>query len=265
MIRWDGESWWIRDLGSRNGTYVDDAAVPQGGTVPLRSGACVAFGARAEAWELVDACAPQATLMPIDGGEPIFLSQAINGIPTKEEPQATAYLDGETWLLEHDDSKVPLEKGCEVVVAGRTFRFDCPSIASATTASTERDWTVVGATLILEVSRDEEHVSLTIAAGDRRQEFGERACFYLVLVLARERLRAGTDTLSGGWLAVEDLLRMVPDYASGMHLNVEIFRLRRLLSSVGCRDAAAIIERRRGQIRLGSDQVEIRRPPMDVV
>jgi hypothetical protein len=51
---------------------------------------------------------------------------------------------------------------------------------------------------------------------------------------------------------------MIPEYTSQMHLNVEIFRLRRLLSAAGFVDAGGIIERRRGQLRIGVERIEIR-------
>jgi hypothetical protein len=265
MIRWDGGAWSVRDLGSRNGTYVNDTVIPKGEPIVLRRGARIAFGAPAEAWELINDRRPEAAVISLDGGDPIFLTGAVNGIPTREEPLATVYLDKDRWLLEHEESRVALQAGALFVVAGRAFRFDCPSDACATAAAREREWSLDSSTLVLGVSRDEEHVSLTIQASDRAQELGERACFYLMLVLARARLRATSEDGTGGWVPIDTLLRMVPEYSSGTHLNVEIFRLRRLLANAGVRDAAQIIERRRGQVRLGSDRIEIRRVVADVV
>ena len=259
MVRWDGQGWSIRDLGSRNGTYVNDAALARGQSVLLRRGARIAFGGPGETWELTDAGGPSAAIIPLDGGDPIFLTQPITGIPTLDEPLATVYLDAEDWLLECDESRVGLRPGAEFVVAGHRFRFECPSGASATVASADHDGDLSRATLILCVSRDEEHVSLQLQTEDRTQDLGERASFYLMLVLARERLAsAGLDPAESGWIAIDSLLKMIPDYSSGVHLNVEIFRLRRLLGNAGVRDAARVIERRRGEIRLGSDRIEIR-------
>jgi hypothetical protein len=258
LIRWDGQAWSIRDLGSRNGTFVNDVPIPKGEEIPLRRGVRIAFGGPGEAWELINADRPEAAVVPLDGGEPILLSRSITGIPTKAEPLATIYLDRGIWLLEHEESRRPLESGALFVVSGRAFRFDCPSAVAPTTASAEQGWMLGDADFILGVPRNEEAVSLTVKSGERTLDLGQRASFYLLLVLARERLRQPSRGADQGWVAVDDLLRMIPEYTSQMHFNVEIFRLRRLLSGAGFVDAGAIIERRRGQVRVGIDRIEIR-------
>ena len=258
LIRWDGHAWSIRDLGSRNGTFVNEVPITKGEEIALRRGARIAFGGPGEAWELTNADQPEAVVVPLDGGAPIPLSRSVTGIPTKAEPLATIYLDRGIWLLEHEESRRPLESGALFVVAGQAFRFDCPSAVAPTTEATARGWMLADADLFLSVPRNEEAVSLTVKSGERTLNLGQRASFYLLLVLARERLRQPSRGVERGWVAVDDLLRMIPEYTSHMHFNVEIFRLRRLLSGAGFIDAAAIIERRRGEVRVGTSRIEIR-------
>jgi hypothetical protein len=142
-------------------------------------------------------------------------------------------------------------------VAGSTWRLECP-MGAALTVTAEEHGTLDDTTLLFHVSPDEEHVQLSLRnrTGVTRA-LGERTCFYLALVLARQRLldqRAGA--AEHGWLYVDTLLSMVPEYSSCSALNVEIHRLRRLISEAGTRDAVRVIERRRGQLRLGTDRVE---------
>ena len=46
-LRWDGVGWWIEDLGSRNGTYVNNEACPPNTPVKISNGATVSIGGTA--------------------------------------------------------------------------------------------------------------------------------------------------------------------------------------------------------------------------
>lgn len=43
-LRWDGVSWWLEDLNSTNGTYINRQRVQPGTSEPLPSGAVVEIG-----------------------------------------------------------------------------------------------------------------------------------------------------------------------------------------------------------------------------
>lgn len=43
-LSWDGASWWIEDLGSRNGTFVNQAQVPPHALQPVPPGAWIQVG-----------------------------------------------------------------------------------------------------------------------------------------------------------------------------------------------------------------------------
>jgi hypothetical protein len=53
-IGWIGTAWELRDLGSRNGTYVDGQRLAAGSRCPLRAGARLGFGRPEPAWVLAD-------------------------------------------------------------------------------------------------------------------------------------------------------------------------------------------------------------------
>src|SRR5262245_46817684 len=66
-IRWVGDGWELKDLGSRNGTAVDGAPVPAGQAVRLHAGTTVSFGRAEQTWTLKDDSPPRAHVTPLDG------------------------------------------------------------------------------------------------------------------------------------------------------------------------------------------------------
>jgi hypothetical protein len=260
LIRWNGQFWEVRDLGSTNGTYVQGGRIAVGEAVRLKAGSEVVFGEPTETWRLIDDRGPTAVAIPLDGGEPSFLTSGTIAIPTPNEPLATIFGEGgsDRWLLEIDDAKTPIQPGQQFVVAGRAWRFECPSDAVSTRASGPLPRRLEEVSLVFEISSDEEHVSLRVEVQQAIQQLGQRASFYLALVLLRQRLAESRAGLAEpGWVEVDTILKMIPDYTSYSHLNVEIYRLRRLLFDAGIEDAARVIERRRGQIRFGTERAEI--------
>jgi hypothetical protein len=263
LVRWTGQSWELRDLGSKNGTYVDGQRIPVGASVSLLTGVEIVFGETTETWRFVDDWPPRVAAVPLDGGPPTFFASGAVAVPSEAEPLAIIYAEEDCWWLEVEDTRMPLQHGQRFSVAGREWRFDCPAGSRATHASAAQLKKLVEVTLVFDVSSDEEHVGLKVKSGDATQDLGERGCFYLALVLFRQRIkerRAGVG--DPGWIALERLLRMVPEYTSCSHLNVDICRLRQLLFDTGVQDAVTIIDRRRGQIRFGLDRAELHKDGM---
>jgi hypothetical protein len=138
--------------------------------------------------------------------------------------------------------------------------------ATARLAETEQEYAPSPKAAELElaftVSKDEEHVSVVARHAGGVTELPASNLHYLLLVLARQRLRdrerADLGADEQGWLYVDELcskLRLDPS-----HLNVTIFRLRKQLEKLGVVDAAGIVERRRttGQVRIGVSALSIR-------
>jgi hypothetical protein len=258
LLRWNGAFWELRDLGSRNGTFVGGARSMAGQAVRVSKGAVIAFGDPSEAWELACDLAPLPSAVPLDGGTPSHLLGGVIAIPDSDHPLATLSNDGECWFLETDAGRAVIETGGEFAVAGRAWRLDCPSVAATTWMGHEGLTSLGEARLMFSVSRDEEHVALSIHTGGKLKKLGEKAAFYLAMVLARRRLQDRDESRpEPGWVDVDTLLQMIPDYGSDVSLNVEIYRFRRALGDAGVRDAVAAIERRRGQVRLGTDRVDV--------
>lgn len=259
LIRWTGRSWEIRDLGSTNGTTVNGIRAVPGEPVRLSRGSRITFGGPAETWELVADEPPAPMAIPLDGGRPSVFASGVLPIPNDADPLAIIYHEGSQWFLEEGQEQSLLEPGQRFAVAGRQWLFECPALAAATAGSDAWRYDLESTTLVFGVSRDEEHVALSLRKGAATRNLGERSCFYLAMVLARQRLE---DKLHGvsetGWLDVDSLLKMVPEYSCYSHLNVEIHRLRKVVFDAGLQDAVRLIERRRGQVRIGTDRVELR-------
>jgi hypothetical protein len=261
LFRWNGEFWEVRDLGSMNGTYVNEQRITIGAPARVKPGAEIMFGGVSERWRLIDDRPPTPAAVPVDGGPPSYIVSGTIPIPSADEPLATIYAEGQGWSLEIDDLRKPIEPGHHFSVGGRSWRFDCPSGAAETRATETRRKKLDEVTLAFTVSRNEEHVKLTVRSGHLEQDLGERGCFYLALVLVERRLKEhGLGENEPGWLDMDELLKMVPEYASSSHINVEICRLRQVLHDAGIDDAPRMIERRRGQVRSGTDRAEILRP-----
>jgi len=260
LVRWNGTCWELRDLGSRNGTYLGQQRLATGVTMSVVLGADIVFGDAGETWRLVDDGAPTPAAVPTDGGPVSLMISGTIAVPSAEQPLATVCADGDGWELELDDVRRPLAPGEHFTVAGREWRFDCPS-GAAPTHPAGGTWTRIGdLVLVFAVSRNEEQVALKLRGPRVERDLGTRGAFYLSLVLCEHRLRERARGVGEpGWLPVDDLLRMVPDYTSPSHVNVEICRLRQVLHEVGVEDAWRIVERRRGQLRFGTDRAEVLR------
>jgi hypothetical protein len=261
-LRWSGEVWELRDLGSRNGTRVDGQPLQPGVGRALRSGAVIWFGNAQQEWVFEDDAPPRPMIAPLAGGDPIFLDGDLLGVPSADDPQATIYRGSDgRWILERADaSSMTLDSGSVFEAGGLHWRFVCPDfIASTTTA--HQPLQVHELRLQFGVSRDEEHVELVATLGDRRFDLGSRGHNYLLLTLARRRLedaRAGLPDTSCGWVYQDDLGRDL-DIAVEQ-LNVDVFRIRKQIAGLGLADATNIIERRPRvkQLRIGVSGLEIR-------
>jgi hypothetical protein len=170
-----------------------------------------------------------------------------------------------------------LQHGDMVVVNEARWRFSCPKTvdrtvttpsgqgADAQLAGPDGLTANLGYTrdlrVLLKVSADEETVQLCLSGAGQTRELDYRACFYLLLTLARGRLQKGLPKSvrvdPQGWIeagALGEMLRR-----SEQHLNIDVFRIRRICADVGVLDASNLIERRGPprRLRLGTEHISI--------
>jgi hypothetical protein len=263
-IRWNGSRWEVRDLGSRNGTFLDGTRLKSGEECPLRVGSKIAFGKLgAVQWELVDESAPRVMAVPVEGGDPVLLDGELLALPSNDDPRITIYRSSDgTWVLEQpDESIAPITNLQTFEVDGRAWRFCCTeSIRTTSLAVAPSELEVRHLQLSFSVSRDEEHVQLFMTCGGSSFDMGARTHNYLLLTLARRRLEDATEGIAEttcGWIYQEDLAHdptMAPP-----QLNIDVFRIRKQFAALGVVDAANIVERRprTRQLRIGTGYISI--------
>jgi hypothetical protein len=262
-LRWTGAAWEIKDLGSRNGTYLDGRRLDPTASHRIGKGSKVAFGKREREWEMIDAAPPPVMAVPLGGGDPVLLRDDFIALPSSDDPRATIYrtIEG-TWVLESpDEAPRTLTDLCTFEAVGRLWRFSCSEMPPATLTTDDVAKSRIelrDLELTFSVSRDEEHVHLTMTHAGREIDLGSRKHNYLLLTLARRRLgeRAqGLPDTSCGWIDQEELAHdpsMAPP-----QLNIDVFRIREQFSKAGVLDAAGIVQRRPGQLRFGTSRVSI--------
>lgn len=264
-VRWAGHCWELRDL-SRNGTLLDGRKVPSHVALVLGLGQRLSFGPEAASqWEIQDLAPPGPLLLPLDGGAPVPLSRS-NLLPGVHDAVISIVQEGNgQWHCTTQEGVRILQEGDELAFAGRRWRFF--AVTSNEDQVTQEN-AGGGSTppgpcqLRFRVSLDEEHVHLDMSYADRTLAMGERTHHYLLLTLARLRTADAERGLAGGdqgWVSQVRLGKMLGLDAS--HLNIQIFRLRQQVIQVLGRDLVPppLIERRRGELRLGDCAVEVTR------
>lgn len=263
ILRWTGTQWELKDLGSRNGTFVDGSRIKPVEECVMRKGSTIAFGKADRRWELLDDSGPAVMAIPIEGGPPVLLDGKLIALPSSDKPLATIFADPEGgWLLEQpDDSIAQITHLQTFEVGGQTWRFCCPERVFHTSVDEDLvEAEVQTLELSFSVSLDEKHVEVHATSGNRNFDLGARAYHFTLLTLARRRLddtAAGLPETSCGWMYQEDVLRSRG--ATAADLNLDVFRIRKQLASVGIGDAAAVVERRprTRQLRIGTGRLSI--------
>ena len=261
-LRWTGEHWELQDLGSLNGTFLDDRRLEPGDRALLQLGAQIRFGEYPAVFELVEADPPPASAIALDTNERLVVQDGMIGLPDPDNPSVVIYRDGEgRWLAENTEGEARApQEGDVLVAAGRRFRFEPGGRVYTTSHARPDDLTLGSILLEFAVSRNEEHVAMTAVQGARRIELRPRAHSYMLLTLARARLEdqtAGVASSSQGWLVQDDLVRMLA--TTPTRLALDIYRARRQFGAAGIVDATQLVERRLDsrEVRLGVARLSV--------
>ena len=261
-VAWSGSEWQLRDLGSRNGTFVASQRVPTGQRAKLTKGVEIGFGAPDAQYCFVDDSPPQLIAFGPHGVQ--VGADGLLCLPSRHECEAMVFCNAdECWVVETAEGTRPLEPEDHLLVGGRPFQIHLPGgVPRTQDVEGRRDDAGDGGVFELLVSRDGEHVELRVREADRIHAIGARAHGFLLLALARARLddRSNGDLPESehGWVHREDLMKelMIDD---PQHLNLWVHRARQQLAQWKLRDASKIIERREraGQLRFGLERVRI--------
>ncbi|MCA9694149.1 MAG: FHA domain-containing protein, partial [Myxococcales bacterium] len=189
LLRWVDEQWVLRDLGSRNGTFLESQALRPGEQRALRVGDVIAFGRRDDPWRLDSDDPPVPMATPEDGGAPVFADSELLTLPDCDAPALVVLRDGEgRWIKERGDEVAPAVDQELVAIAGRVWRLHLPTSVDIT-AAPELVATIDAIAVRFVVSRDEEEVRVVVRWGAREHDLGVYAHHYTLLTLARLRIR----------------------------------------------------------------------------
>ncbi|MGE0790852.1 MAG: FHA domain-containing protein [Sandaracinaceae bacterium] len=261
-------AWWIRDLGSTNGTRLDGDILDPGRRVALRAGATVVFGANEEdlTWRLVDGAPPRPRARCIDDGSTAEGTGDLLCLPDESDPALTVFIDDGAWVGDFDGVARVLADQQVVQVGERAWLVELPSVSGAqdvpaTQRVTAGALTLETCALTFRVSPDEEYVEVRLERDGETVELPPRSFHYTLLTLARRRiedaLAVDVPESEHGWVYAETLAEEL-----GMtrgKLNLDVCRARQLFASVGVEGAGRLIARRAtsGQLRLGIARVTV--------
>jgi hypothetical protein len=264
-IDWDGDGWVLRDLGSRNGTRINDIALADR-EWRLAVGDRIAFGDAAELWQWTEGSGPCPYALGSDGAE-VFGSPTLLVLPDNGSPVVSVYARPDGWELDDGNTQRVVRHEETVSVGGATFRLQLPETPSELTRTRTNQLRPRLATghASFRVSSDEEHVQVEVGAGSDNslRALPRRAFGYMLLTLARHRQHdqeSGVAREDAGWVHADELAHRLDTTLE--KLNVDIHRLRQVVSRLGLfEDPTNIVERRSGQLRIGVGDLKIARSP----
>jgi pSer/pThr/pTyr-binding forkhead associated (FHA) protein len=261
-IMWNGSAWELRDLGSRNGTFIGTRRLQSGERVTLRRDVRIAFGDAEDPYELEDD-GPPNTVATTDDGRREESEDGFLILPHPEQPVFTIFDEGSgLWVAESNDgARRRVSDGDVLHIDGQLWRIELPRILELTWKPGAAQMSLHGATMRFEVSSDEERVDVSLIQDNLVVKLPSRVHYFLLLALARARLRdqeqAEVSDAEVGWMYVEELLDMLALPEPG--LNVQICRARKDLVRAKVLGATDLIERQPmvRRLRLGVEKLEI--------
>lgn len=258
-FRWRDGQWLLCDH-SRNGTFLNGRPLRKDNPVTLSPRDEVRFGMLdGTPWRVSDLSPPGDVLVPLTPGPTIIALDTYLALPDEQDPQTCLYRTAVgQWMQETPEGTRDLRDGDEFAVGAQRWRLIC---CDDTQATLDLRNLRGESCLKFQTSLDEEHVHVTLYNGSQEFDMGERVHHYLLLVLARHRLRdvsQGLDPLAQGWVDLDDLVRMLD--MDRVHLNIQLFRLRKQFAEAIAEGLISdhFIERRRGGVRIGEIGLELR-------
>lgn len=261
-LEWNGADWQLRDLGSRNGTWLEGQRLAGDARPVVCAGARMRFG-NDSAWILEDASPPELMARSLNDGACRRAQGGYLALPSADAPERCVYRDRQgRWVVSGDrgDTHAIDDRELLVMADASAWRIHLPDADASTWQEDPAGRGLARLRLLLAHSRDEEYVEAVALCGDERLDLKARAHHYTLLILARRRLAdraAGLTEAEEGWIRQDelgDMLRM-----SDNHLYITIHRARAQLAELGVADAAGLVERRPGtrQLRLGVADLEV--------
>lgn len=264
-IYYDKGAWYLRDLASTNGTFIDGLRVELGRKNPLSRGTEIGFGVQSPAWVFKYDEPPRMRLRRVSDASTLEPLGGLLVLPTEDRPLLTLYQSQEAWIEEREGVTRALTDNSTLDCEDERYVVELPPVGGETAQTglvRTNGWAAFDElTLGFEVSRDREAISLLVNYGEDCRVVSNRAYHEMLLILAEERLRSleqGASEMEQGWIHNDELCRRVAGDMS--KINVDVFRARQQLDQLGIIDAHRIVERRSStrQLRFGTALVSIR-------
>lgn len=264
-IGWARNAWWLRDLNSTNGTWVDGRRLASADRIQLVLDQKLVFGHRDICWHVVSVDSPRFRLRATHSEAILCPESTLIALPSEEEPELTLYLGAQGWCVDDGVGVSRKLVDQEVLGDGRAaWRVEMPPYTDEVAETgMQREWQLEDfrtVRLSLRVSADREQIPAVAAIGARVYTLPSRASHELLLVLAEARLndqRQGVKEPEAGWITVEDAALFTG--AEVNKLNLDIFRLRREFEGMPLKEPYRVVERRPSvrQLRLGTALIDL--------
>lgn len=253
-------AWHIRDLGSKNGTFVDGQRVEVGPWRRLEGGMRIDLGG-APSFRVAD-LRPPTMHARSEGGVIALPIDGVLALPSSDAPEVLVMQGLEGHVLERDGQAVPVADGTEVAAGGQLWRIfiggsDADLLETQPTTPA-RD--LRSTRLVFTEALEAGLVRLCVTADDGQVTVSGRPFIAVLLHLARARLEDRLESLEEhecGWRSRRDILgslKITPE-----KLNLDLHRARRVLLAEGVHGVDTLIERRRerGMLRIGPSNLTI--------
>jgi hypothetical protein len=264
LFVWAGSGWYLRDLGSRNGTYLNAHALAPRTNTEIKSGDRIAFAENDEIWQVLDthppcpmlasADPPATTLQLIDEGG-VFVPPAIAEAPW------TIFHAGGNWYMEGcSGERRVIDDHESVEWSGRIYHVRLPPVAAETRDACRPliQARLENASVSIHVSHDEESASVSLEVGNRSFSIERRVHLYLLAYLARARL-SDRDP-EGGWRDISSVVHAL-QLSCSTQLAVQVYRCRADFAGALSNPQDVIDRSRRGFMRIGvpADRLSVTR------
>lgn len=241
QIVYSGGRWLIFDLGSRNGTRLQNQPVSANGR-PLASGQRIALGSDAgEVFEVVHVDPPEPIAMaPSDHTRRVV---GEDGVLCLHDGDRTILVREEAgqWLMQCDDATpVEVVTGHVITQGAAQWTLVLPSHHADTLEAHAPEMT----TLVIQHSQDLDDFEFAIRRTDHLpRSLGARTYSFMLYVLAQRLLDEQADpdiaAAEAGWMTVPDLLdeltRANGITAERTHINMHVLRFRKVIERFASR------------------------------
>lgn len=258
-LHWTNDAWELRDLGSRNGTFIEGRRLKPGDRVVLETGQSFSLSRQSAEFELVDASGPGAVAINLHTNTPLLSEEGLLALPDDQHPLVTVFVssDGE-WMIENADTLRPAIANEILDIDGNKYRLELPILENETLQSGIGPPRLDSIAIRFAVTPDEEHVETTVIIAGHAKRLRERTFHYLLVTLARAWLAdEGAPNSMRGWVNRDELCRGLE--MDAMILCTEIYRARKQFAALGIQGAAGLIHRRASpyELRIGVPNVEV--------